>query len=276
MSKIFLKISIGMLLVIGMSLTAQTNAPTTWSTNLSVMNGSNPNGTWLLFVKDNQQVNTGGITNGWYVSLTTANPVGYAADNAIYATPTNLPIAVGTHWSVVLTITNYGPSVSSNTYVADTFSMPGLTLVSNTASSGLITNSSSSFTWALGNLPVNAGACIALNFLATSVGNYTNTATVTSDTTDPNSDDNVAVASLTVITPTPPTLVTTILPQGGGFQLSVAGNSGLNTTIQASTNLVNQASTNWVNLFTGVSPFVFTDTSASNYPSRFYRAIVGP
>ncbi len=271
MSKIFLKISIGMLLVIGMSLTAQTNAPTTWSTNLSVMNGSNPNGTWLLFVKDNQQVNTGGITNGWYVSLTTANPVGYAADNAICVTPTNQSIAVGTHWNVVIAITNYGPSVSSNVFIADTFNSPGLTLVTNTPSSGLITNHAASFIWALGTLPVNAGASLTLSFVATSVGNYTNTATVTSDTTDPNSDDDVAVATLTVVTPVPPALVPTILPNGGGFQLSVTGNDGLNTTVQASTNLIN-----WVNLFTGVSPFVFPDTSASNYPSRFYRAIVGP
>ena len=247
------------------------SAPSTWSTNLSVMNGSNPNGDWFLFVKDNQQANTGGITNGWYVTLTTANPVGCAADNAIYATPTNLPIAVGAHWNFVITMTNYGPSVSSNVFIADTFDAPGLTLVTNTPSSGLITNYGPSFTWALGNLPANTGASLALSFIATSIGNYTNTATVTSDTTDPNSDDDVAVATVTVVAPVPPALMPAILSNGAGFQLSVTSNDGLNTTVQASTNLVN-----WVNLFTGVSPFVFTDTSASNYPSRFYRAIVGP
>ena len=271
MSKIFLKISIGMLLVVGMSLTAQTIAPSTWSTNLSVMNGSNPNGTWLLFVKDNQQANTGGITNGWYVTLTTANPVGFSADNAVYVTPTNTSVAVGAHWNVVLAITNYGPSVSSNVFITDTFNTPGLSLVTNTPSSGLITNHASSFSWALGTLPVNAGASLALSFVATSVGSYTNIATVSADTSDTNSDDDVSVATLAVVAPVPPALMPTVLPNGAGFQLSVTGNDGLNTTVQASTNLVN-----WVNLFTGVSPFVFTDTSASNYPSRFYRAIVGP
>ena len=247
------------------------SAPSTWSTNLSVMNGSNPNGDWFLFIKDNKLVDTGIISNGWYVTLTTANPVGFASDNASCVTPTNTSVAVGAHWNVVLSITNYGPSISSNVLVVDTFNAPGLTLVTNTPSSGLVTNYGPSFTWGLGNLPVNAGASLTLSFIATAVGTYTNIATVTSDTTDPNSDDDVAVATLTAVTPTPPALTPTVLPHGAGFQLSVTGNDGLNTTVQASTNLVN-----WVNLFTGVSPFVFTDTSASNYPSRFYRAIVGP
>ena len=57
----------------------------------------------------------------------------------------------------------------------------------------------------------------------------------------------------------------------GTFQLTVS-NPALSTVIQASTNL---ASPNWVNVFTGTPPFTYTDSQATNYPSRFYRA-VGP
>ncbi len=34
--------------------------------------------------------------------------------------------------------------------------------------------------------------------------------------------------------------------------------------------------TNWIALVTNVAPFTFTDSSASNYPSRFYRALYKP
>ncbi len=37
---------------------------------------------------------------------------------------------------------------------------------------------------------------------------------------------------------------------------------------QASTTL-----TNWTSIQTNTSPFTFTDTLATNYPYRFYRAI---
>ena len=33
---------------------------------------------------------------------------------------------------------------------------------------------------------------------------------------------------------------------------------------------------NWIALVTNVAPFTFTDSSASNYPSRFYRALYKP
>jgi hypothetical protein len=61
----------------------------------------------------------------------------------------------------------------------------------------------------------------------------------------------------------------------GTFQLTISNptNPPLSTIIQASTNLV---SPNWVNVLTGTPPFTYTDSKASNYPSRFYRAIFGP
>ena len=40
------------------------------------MNGSNPNGTWSLFIQDDWVFDSGVISNGWVLTLTTANPVG--------------------------------------------------------------------------------------------------------------------------------------------------------------------------------------------------------
>jgi hypothetical protein len=56
----------------------------------------------------------------------------------------------------------------------------------------------------------------------------------------------------------------------GGFQLSITNDSGSSVVIQASTNL-----TTWLPVFTNVAPFTFTNLDSTNYPQRFYRAIVG-
>jgi hypothetical protein len=57
----------------------------------------------------------------------------------------------------------------------------------------------------------------------------------------------------------------------GLFKFSLVGTPGGSYIIQASTNLVN-----WIPIYTNISPFIFTDPYATNYRSRFYRALIGP
>jgi subtilisin-like proprotein convertase family protein len=82
--------------------------------------------------------------------------------------------------------------------------------------------------------------------------------------------------SLNVITASP---IASLPPQFGGivssngtFQFTITGKAS-STIIQASTNLVSGI---WVNLYTNTPPFTFTDSNASNYRYRFYRAIPAP
>jgi hypothetical protein len=32
----------------------------------------------------------------------------------------------------------------------------------------------------------------------------------------------------------------------------------------------------WISVFTNSGSFIFTDSNATNYPYRFYRALIGP
>ena len=43
------------------------------------------------------------------------------------------------------------------------------------------------------------------------------------------------------------------------------------TIIQASNDLVN-----WVNIYTNTPPFTFTDSMATNFACRYYRAMLAP
>ena len=57
------------------------------------------------------------------------------------------------------------------------------------------------------------------------------------------------------------------------FQISVAGTSGSNYVLQASTNLI--AGT-WLPIVTNASPFNFIESNTATYPLRFYRAVSQP
>ena len=244
-----------------------------WGTALSVMNGTDPNGPCFLFVQDTRAINTGIISNGWFVTLTTANPVGNAADNQVYATPANLALNVGAAWNFSVAVTNYGPSTSSNVFVTNNLPV-GLTLVSSTPSLGSVTQLGSQLTWSLGTLANNQGAKLALSYSGGVAGStYTNLAGVSSlGTTDPNPDDDSIVATATYLSALPPNLSALGYTRSGGFLFSVTNSPGQSVTIQASTDLVTP---NWTPVFTGTSPFTFTNFDYTNYQKRFYRAVTG-
>ena len=77
-----------------------------------------------------------------------------------------------------------------------------------------------------------------------------------------------ASASLIVYTDATPVLSVLSWMTNVQFQFSIAGVTGLNYTVQASTNLVD-----WISLVTNTSPFSFADTNTGGFPQRFYRSI---
>ena len=241
-----------------------------WGSTLSTMNGYNPNGDWFLFIQDDKQLDVGMINNGWSVALTTANPVGFAADSQIYVSATNIFVAPGTNFTLALCVTNYGPSIATNVYVTDTLPGAGVSLTSSNVTLGTVSRVGSALTWTLGNLAVNAGGKLTLTFAATANGIYANVPSVNSTTYDPNQDDDTVVTAITV-GPVSPPVFTVTNNVAGLFTFNLSGAPGSSVIIQASTNLLN-----WVPIYTNVSPFSFTDSNSTNYPYRFYRAVTGP
>ncbi len=252
-----------------------------WGNTLSLNNGANPNGPWLLYIQDDHPLFNGTNYNGWYVTLTTANPVGFFADNQLYASTainsqpygnaTNVVATPGSFWQTTLAVTNYGPSFSTNVYVTDNLPLGlGVSLISSNVTVGSVSNIAGTLVWSVANsLPPGAGATLTLNFLISNTGIYTNSATVSAFTTDPNPDDDSVTQIVAVSVSTPP-LITPGMALGG-FQLSIANDAGATVVIQASTNLVN-----WAPVYTNVAPFTFTNFDNTNFQKRFYRAVVGP
>jgi len=237
--------------------------------NMAALNGNNPNGNWYLFVQDYETFNSGLISNGWVVALTTANPIGAVADDdlTMSASPTNL--LTGSSTAISISIANVGPSASSNVMVSDALPL-GFTLLSSSETMGSIVTDGQTVTWNVSsNLAVSASAQATLTMEAGSSGTAINSASVSSATPDQNPADGSASVTFNVTASAPPAL-SAYIGAGGKFHLTVSG-VGVQTIVQVSTNLIN-----WVNISTNTPPFIFTDTVSASFPYRFYRAELQP
>ncbi|MGN6554048.1 MAG: Calx-beta domain-containing protein, partial [Verrucomicrobiota bacterium] len=239
-----------------------------YSTNLSTLNGNNPNGTWSLFVMDDSPFNAGSISNGWSLTLSTLAVVSSSADVGVSVTASANTVALGASLTYVVAVTNYGPGASTGVNLTNILPA-GMTYVSSSATVGTPLVSGGTITWNVGSLAVNAGAQLTITATAAATGVQLTSAVVTSTSSDANPSDDSASIAVTVGTAEPPQMSASLVNGNGEFQLSIVG-AAIPTVIQASTNL-----SNWVPVYTNLPPFTFTDPNAASYPARFYRAVLG-
>jgi uncharacterized repeat protein (TIGR01451 family) len=193
------------------------------------------------------------------------------ADVGLAMTASPNPVGVGSNLTYVVAVTNYGPSAASG--VSATNILPaGVTYVSAIGSKGNppVVNSGI-ITWNVGLLATNDGATLTIVARPNSIGSLTNSAVVASSTSDLNLVNNSASIVVAVGAVQPPKFGT-VTTSNGTFRLTITSPAN-STIIQACTNLMPAS---WLNIYTGTPPFTFTDPYASNYPSRFYRAVLGP
>src|SRR6185369_13315613 len=85
-----------------------------FSNPLSILNGSNPNGTWALYVLDDSPGDQGSISGGWTLSLTTTNLAccssGSSSDLSVTLTDSPDPVVVGQNLSYSAVVVNNGPA----------------------------------------------------------------------------------------------------------------------------------------------------------------------
>jgi uncharacterized repeat protein (TIGR01451 family) len=258
-------------LVVVNTITHLSAPPPPYGSTLGALDGSNPNGNWELFIEDIAQLNSGVISNGWVVHLTTANPVGYSANLELTMTPSATNIFLSNDVAFTLGVTNYGPSVSSNVVVSDSLSS-GVTLLSVSTTQGSVNG----LNWNVGNLNTNAGAQMTVTVQADSLGTIENDAVASADTPDPNAADNSADVTVNVGTATPPVL-TTSLVSPGVFEFTLTGTPGSSYTILVNTNL--SCTSCWVPILTtnvpGSGQLQITEPGTTNSPDRYYWVVPG-
>jgi uncharacterized delta-60 repeat protein len=177
--------------------------PPPYNTNMSVFNGINPNGAWSLFVFDDTHLNSGIISNGWLLHLTTAAPVLPVADVGLLMSALSNSVILTSNLTFTLDATNYGPGIASNVMVTDL--LPNGSVFSSSEPPGeLSTNSAGSLilTWNFGTLLKGAGTNMVLTVQPGLVGTASNFASVSTTTSDLNPSDASAAALADVVGPT--------------------------------------------------------------------------
>ncbi len=240
-------------------------------TALSTFNGTDPNGTWSLYVFDDTVGDAGSIAGGWSLSLSAVQPVNGAADLSVTATAAPNPVLTGATLTYTVNVVNHGPAGATGVVVSNVLSA-GASFVSATLSQGTSVNVGSAVVCSLGNLPAGGQASIFITVIPAVPGTVSDAVAVTANETDLNPGNNSALATVAVYNPIPAVLSGKYDSTGGVFRLTMTGQSGQTYLFQVSTNLAS-----WVNLATNVaSPagvIQFTDTGATNSVSRFYRTI---
>jgi uncharacterized repeat protein (TIGR01451 family) len=241
----------------------------TSGTALAVFNGSNPNGEWALFVADDSTGDAGSISGGWSLTLATISVVNPLADVSITMSASvdggapNPPF-VGSALNYTIGVVNNGPATATAVTVTNTLPA-GLTYIS---SSG--THNSGVVTFNVGPLASGGSAGLTLRVTANTGSTVVNTASVTSAETDLTTANNSAQVSTTVRVAVVPTF-SGVTITNSQTQFTLTGDAGMSYKIFASTNL-----TTWTVLATtNAAPngtIKFTDTAATNFSSRYYRA----
>jgi uncharacterized repeat protein (TIGR01451 family) len=170
-----------------------------WLTNFI---GINPNGTWNLYLRDDFSGDNGLLANGYILniySITTncgSCAVASTADLALSQTVAPASTYTNNNVTFTLTVTNLGSGSASSIVVSNTLPT-GLNYVS--ASPPANSTNGNTFGFALGTLASAGATNVTLTAKSTATGNFTNTAVVSSGTSDPVPANNSASAAVTVV-----------------------------------------------------------------------------
>jgi uncharacterized repeat protein (TIGR01451 family) len=138
------------------------------------------------------------------------------ADLALSQSVSPNPAVVGGNLLYTISVTNNGPGTAFNVVVTEP--LGGLTFVSAVSSPSLIpgSNVNGTATCNLGPLAPGSSAAVLLTVVPSSLGSYTNVATVSTASSDPNLTNNSASLVVTVVNPTPNIIPAgvTLLPGG--------------------------------------------------------------
>jgi len=141
---------------------------------------------------------------GWYIdSMAISNitccsgSVVSVADLAVSNSVSPALLNVSSNVTFTLSVTNLGPDAASAVVVADALPA-GLTFATASVSQGAWSNIGNSFSASLGTMTNQSQATITIQATATVAGPWTNSAIVSSGTSDANSANNTAAASLSV------------------------------------------------------------------------------
>jgi len=171
-----------------------------WGPSLASFNGTDPNGSWSLYIVDDLSIFSGAITRGWSLAITTLGTVPSATDLSVKMTAAPPTVVVGSNLTFSVTVTNHGPWAATG--VALTNLIPaGATFVSATPSVGTISTNAGKVIWTIGSLAKDAGATASIVVSPGVLGSVVSTSSALGAQGDPNPGNNIAFTTNAVVPP---------------------------------------------------------------------------
>lgn len=182
-----------------------------FSTSLSVFNNTSPNGTWSLYIQDDGAMDSGSVTQGWVLSITTSNLACVAgaanlANLGVSSQVSTNPVFTSSNFNLTITVTNRGPDAAA--FVNLTNTLPtGFVLDALTPSQGIWLQANNTLIWSVGTLDASTGALLTMHGRLLLAGSFNNSCVVSSFTPDPELADNATTITITALKSTGPTIV---------------------------------------------------------------------
>ena len=165
--------------------------------SLGAFNSTVPNGAWSLFINDDGGGDSGTVSGGWSISITTVAPVNPVADLALSTVTAPVPAIVGESLTYTLTVANHGPSNAPSVVVSDTIPS-GTSFVS---ASGGATFAAGVVTANLGTINSGTNASVTVTVTPTTTGSLISTASVSSAAIDLVLGNNMVITAVIASNP---------------------------------------------------------------------------
>lgn len=170
------------------------------NSSLASLIGGNPNGTWSLFVVDDDGFENGNIAGGWGLTITTSDSLAPTADVCIAASDSPDPITVGGDLTYVYRITNFGPATATSVVFTNVLPAGAQYISSVHSTGGASTYNPATHTLDchVGTLASGAGMTITVVVRPGTAGTITSVASVQGSQADVNPANNTAAVKTTV------------------------------------------------------------------------------
>ena len=191
-----------------------------YATNLSIFHGSDPNGTWSLYIMDDAEKDSGALAGGWRLTISAFEPL---ADLAVAQVAAPNPVGTGSNVVFTCTVSNLGPSIASGVRLTHSFPA-GLVVTGFTNAHGACTSAGGRLVCDMGSLVPGGSGALSVWATALVPGTFTNVAGVAFDGVDLRLTNNAAAVAVTFVLPPVITLqpVSQTVALGGSVQFAAA------------------------------------------------------
>ena len=149
-------------------------SPYPYSADLTSFLGASPNGNWSLWAICDKTLDSGSISNGWILNISTGVPVENDADLEVTVTPVPVQATASNLLTYYVSVTNFGPSGATNVVITD-YLPAGAVYLSNSCNCGTVANGTLTVT--LPSLAVGAGTAFNIAVIPSALGYITNVVT---------------------------------------------------------------------------------------------------